>query len=558
LVLRHGSNAPMFAPVKNMMSTSLVLALLALASVHTYAQELSLEAEPFTLGGSISARTVAYTASGIGARRSPLSYVLTGSITPQLYGIALPLSFTLTEQDRSSSQPLNQFGLTARHEWIALHGGYRNPSYSQYTLAGHQLLGAGVDLTPGALRLSFAAGEFQRAVANDTLSSFPIQPAFRRTGWAAKLGVETSEYSIYSTFLSASDDSTTLSQALAASVTPAENVALSFGLGMSPTDGLRIEAEWAASAYTRDVRSKPMVIQDASLRSIAESILEPRLSTSLYQALRATVALRRPDWGVNASYSRIDPDFRSMGAYAMNTDQEVITVAPSLNLSQQNVRLGMQLSVVTDNLQNKKWFTTERLQPMLSVSWMPSTTFGVDVQMGDVITTQASGTREVTDSVALNNRNPMLTLSPRLSFIDPALVQMVSATFVSQWYIDNNPSTRQFSEYSVVTANTNYSATFVAEQLSLGVGGFVTHFSGQQGVNTSGGFSANASKALPKHQLTVGATTALGLGGSTTTITGGVNGTYAPWPRHSIQASLAITSATFTELTAVLGYAVTF
>lgn len=548
----------MFAPVKNMMSISIVLALLALASTHTYAQELSLEAEPFTIGGSISARTVAYTASGIGARRSPLSYVLTGTITPQLYGIALPLSFTLTEQDRSSSQPLNQFGLSARHEWIALHGGYRNPSYSQYTLAGHQLLGAGVDLTPGALRLSFAAGEFQRAVANDTLSSFPIQPAFRRTGWAAKLGVETSEYSIYSTFLSASDDSTSLSQALAASVTPAANAALSFGLGMSPTDGLRIEAEWAASAYTRDVRSKPMVIQDAGLRSIAESILEPRLSTSLYQALRTTVALRRPDWGINASYSRIDPDFRSMGAYAMNTDQEVITVAPSLNLSQQNVRLGMQLSVVTDNLQNKKWFTTERLQPMFSVSWMPSTTFGVDAQMGDVITTQTSGARAITDSVALNNRNPMLTVSPRLSFIDPTLVQMVSATVVSQWYIDNNPFTRQFSEYSVVTANTNYSATFVAEQLSLGVGGFVTHFSGQQGVNTSGGVSANASKALPKQQLTLGATTALGLGGSTTTITGGVNGTFAPWPRHSIQASLAITSATFTELTAVLGYAVTF
>ncbi len=535
-----------------------LLAMFLMPALVVQAQELSADADPFTIGGSVTARTVAYSASGIGARRAPFSYILSGTVTPTVYGVGLPLTFTLTEQDRSTSQPLNQFGLSARHDWIAVHGGFRNPTFSNFTLAGHQMLGGGIDLSPGIFRVSVAAGQLMRAVEQDTPSIAPVLPSYSRSGWAARVGVEDTEFFVLGTVLSASDDTTSLRRApVNVDVTPGENVALSLAAGITPADGVRLDAEWALSAFTRDVRSSAIVIKSNDIRTLAESILTPRLSTSVYQAFRAGLALRRPTWGLQASYSYIDPDYRSMGAYAMNTDQAVITVAPSVVLADNRLRLGLSVTHIEDNLQTKKWFTTKRLQPMLTASWTPSMTFGVDVSLGDVLTTQSSGTRPIADSVALNNRNPMLTVSPRLSFISPELIQNISATVVSQWYLDNNPVTRQFSEYAVLTANTMYSVTLPASRLTLGAGGFVTHFDGLQGTNTSGGVTATASKQLPEHGLALGANTAVGLGASTT-VTAGVNGTYTPMQRHSIQASLAITSATFTELTAVLGYALSF
>lgn len=529
-----------------------------IVAVPVFAQELSTDAEPFAVGGSVTARTVAYNASGIAARRSPFSYILSGTVTPSLYGVRLPLSFTLTEQDRSTSQPLNQFGLSARHEWIALHGGFRNPSFSTFTLAGHQMLGGGVDLTPGIIRLSVAAGQLLRAVEQDTVAAAPILPSYSRSGWAVKAGVEDPEFFVLGTVLHARDDTASLrSIPRNAAVTPGENVALSLAAGITPADGMRLDAEWALSAFTRDVRSAPVSIKNGDIRTLAESILAPRLSTSLYQAFRAGLALRQPTWALQASYSYIDPDYRSMGAYAMNTDQAVVTVAPSVSLDNNRLRLGMSVTHIEDNLQSKKWFTTSRLQPTLTASWAPTMSFGVDVSLADVITTQSSGARAINDSIALNNRNPMLTVSPRLSLIDPGIVQSISATIVSQWYIDNNPITRRFSEYSVRTVNTMYTVTLIESRLTLGTGGFVTHFDGMQGVNTSGGVTATASKQLPEHGLAFGANTAVGFGTSTTVSTG-VNGTYTPMPRHAVQASLAITSATFTEFTAVLGYALSF
>jgi len=547
---------PKFAAVKILLPILTTLLMWPALAVH--AQELSTDAEPFTIGGSVALRTVAYTASGIGARRSPFSYVLSGTVTPSVYGVALPLAFTLTEQDRTTSQPLNQFGLSARHDWVAVHGGFRNPTFSNFTLAGHQMLGGGFDLSPGIFRVSVAAGQLMRAVEQDTLSLAPVLASYSRSGWAAKVGVEDSEFFVLATVLSASDDTTSLRRApVNIDVTPGENVALGFAAGITPADGMRLDAEWALSAYTRDVRSSQITIKNGDIRTLAESILTPRLSTSVYQAFRAGLALRRPTWGLQASYSYIDPDYRSMGAYAMNTDQAVITVAPSVVLADNRLRLGLSITHIEDNLQTKKWFTTTRVQPMLTASWTPTMSFGVDASLGDVFTSQASGARPVNDSVALNNRNPMLTVSPRLSFISPELIQNISATVVSQWYIDNNPVTRQFSEYAVVTANTMYSVTLPASQLTLGAGGFVTHFDGLQGTNTSGGVTATASKQLPEHGLALGANTAVGLGASTT-VNAGINGTYSPMPRHALQASLAITSATFTELTAVLGYALSF
>ena len=75
------------------------------------------------------------------------------------------------------------------YKWITIHAGYRNINYSQFTLAGHTFLGAGVELHPGIFRFGFISGRFNRAIKADTsLKSF--QPyTYSNRGIAAKIGL---------------------------------------------------------------------------------------------------------------------------------------------------------------------------------------------------------------------------------------------------------------------------------------------------------------------------------------------------------------------------------
>lgn len=86
--------------------------------------------KPFAISSSLDIRGIGYTVDGIQARRSPFTYIVSGSPTITIYGLSIPLSFTFSEQDRSFRQPFNQFGLSPNYKWITLHGGYRNITFS--------------------------------------------------------------------------------------------------------------------------------------------------------------------------------------------------------------------------------------------------------------------------------------------------------------------------------------------------------------------------------------------------------------------------------------------
>ena len=122
------------------------------------------------VSGDLSGRFVFYNATGIDNRRDPFGYVLGGNINVDLYGLSLPFSFTYSNQESYFGQPFNQFGVSPTYKWATLHLGYRNISHSSYTLAGHQLLGAGFELNPGKLRVSFISGRLRKAVEHDQLS----------------------------------------------------------------------------------------------------------------------------------------------------------------------------------------------------------------------------------------------------------------------------------------------------------------------------------------------------------------------------------------------------
>ena len=94
-------------------------------------QEITTLKDTFKVSGSAGIQLTSYSSSGIQARRNPFSYLLNGSINLSKGEFSIPLSFTYSEQERSFSQPFNQFGIAPTYKWIKTYIGFQNITWSK-------------------------------------------------------------------------------------------------------------------------------------------------------------------------------------------------------------------------------------------------------------------------------------------------------------------------------------------------------------------------------------------------------------------------------------------
>ena len=205
------------------MKKQLFLLLFAYSTV--YGQDISsiLKAKPFGIHASLSAGYNGY--SNISKDTSLSSPIGSNSVyyvqfnpVINIYSFSLPFNFMLSSQGNTAnaSLPFNRFSVSPGYKWITLHLGWQSLQFSQFTLAGQQMNGAGIELNPGKLRLGFMYGTFNEAVTD--ISQFnnlnSNATLYKRKGYAAKLGYGSSGSYIQFTFLKAKDDSTSISKAL--------------------------------------------------------------------------------------------------------------------------------------------------------------------------------------------------------------------------------------------------------------------------------------------------------------------------------------------------------
>ncbi len=518
-----------------------------------------------TFGGAISARTVFYDATAIAQRRKPFSYVLSGSVTANLFDIALPFSFTYSEQERSYSQPFNQFGVSPHYEWATVHLGYRSLTFSPFTLAGHQFLGAGIELNPGKFRFGMMYGQLQRAVEEDTLRA-GAQPAYERTGFSGKIGYGTDNSYVDLIVVRAKDDATSLSKAPEqAGILPSENLVVGLSGRSEIASGITLHFDGAISDYTRDIRADLLDNND-DLAQTASSLLPVRTSTQLYTALSGGIALNFSDFSLNASFTRVDPDYQSMGAYYVSNDIQSITVAPAVVMFGGVLRANANLSLQHDNLQNKKAATTQRIIPVLNLSWSPSGTWGIDAQYTDVLTSQTAGNKPLNDTTRMEQSSPAFSLSARYTVGDSAISHAVFLNSMLQVLADRNRFTASYSEYTNTTIYGAYSLGFVPQNLTLTATAGGTRTDNGLGTITGSNVSIGAVQGMFDNTLSAHITLALSLFGKGQTINSAAGCSYAVTKQHtfSLDVSHMRSSAqttentTFSEFTAVASYVFSF
>lgn len=320
------------------------------------------KADPFSIHGNVGLNLRSYQAAGTENRQAPFMWYLGGQMNVSIYKINIPLSVLLTAQSLTYSHPFHQGAYTNRftrigaspyYRWIKLHFGHRYMDFSPLTVANHTFLGAGIELTPGKFRSAFFYGLLAKTEPQDlALQNVNLQ-IFKRKGWGMKLGYGTRERFLDLIVFKARDKPNAVDPLNqdTAYIFQNENMVIGLNGQTMLFKKLRLNLEVASSAFTKDVADP----ETDSKRFLHPSfMIRPRTSTVFRSAVNAGIQYQYKILTLGLAYRRVDPEYRSLGAYFFNNDLENITGIAGVSLFKSRVRLNGSLGRQRNNLYGDK------------------------------------------------------------------------------------------------------------------------------------------------------------------------------------------------------------
>ena len=428
--------------------------------------------KPFTITGGVNLQGQIYSMGGAPPRQPWNSYVLSGTPTLNVYGIQLPFSFTLSNNQRDFRQPFNQIGVSPMYKWMKIHAGYRSVTFSQFGLAGHMILGGGFEMTPKKFRLSVMYGRSNKAVAEDTTKTISQNlnsinyPAYKQMLLAVKMGVGTANNFFDLYFLKGKDDTTSLKvKPQKTEVLPGENFVLGFVHKFSFfKNKLDWQSEAAGSVFTRDQSMMKYDLSTVKQADLIRKIMIPNYSTTFYTAIESQVKYKHKYFSVGGKYRRIEPDYKSMGAYFFQSDLEQMTGTFTAKLFKSKLNLNGSYGIQNDNISRKKVATTQRNIYSIVVNYILNKHFGIDFNVSNYGTAQRAGTKSLSDTNRINQISNSYTVTPHFFFQKGNKAHSILLILGNQTLNDRNTFTSNYSEMSMIFGNLNYSLSDIEKK----------------------------------------------------------------------------------------------
>lgn len=272
---------------------------------------LSLESVgQLTLLGTVDSQWRHYQAWGQELRMPPNAYFVTGKLMGQWKDkIRIPVNFSFTNQrvligvpsfqiPKRWAQSFNRISLQPR--WKS-HQGYLGThalTFSPYTLAGHRVQGLGYVFRSPSLPWygGIQGGQFLQRVLPDSLGI--SRPSYARWGGSAKVGYQHAKGFVEVSHLLTSD---VWSGQTWDRILPEKNQATSLAFRQQVAEAWRLSGTYGQSSLWRD-----------------ETLGWSRLPTR--RAWKMEGAYQQGDWEGGLAYAHIDPQFRTHGAYLINSD----------------------------------------------------------------------------------------------------------------------------------------------------------------------------------------------------------------------------------------------
>ena len=545
-----------------------ILLTMVLTVGRAQAQDVSSLKDTLKVDGDVNLRNVVYGVSGLDDRRVPYSFVLGANVTVSKGEFSLPFGITYSEQERSFSQPFNQFGIAPSYKWAKAYLGFNSLDWSTYTLGGAQFLGAGLELNPKKIRFGFMYGRFRRGTPIDSIGfiDHSTPPSYQRNGWATKIGVGDDSKHVDLIIFKGKDKTDGVSPLMKDSLTfifPAENTAIGLK-GLLPIGKIATFLfDGGISLFSRDITS-PNVDTSGAENSLLflNSLHNVKLSTSVYYGANAGLKFNLKGHAIGFNTRYVLPDYQAMGIFYMDNDVFSYGFTHAFSFWKSKVNLNYGLNRLNDNLLDKKPVTTIRLQPLVSLSVNPSNNWGVSANWNNFYTRQEDGLIELSDSFRMDQSNPGLTITPYAQWGDTVTYHSVFLTYADMQLLDNNAVTAVYSQYRATVYGLNYSQSMIPRNMSLSGGLNFTRNQNAELDETAYGLSLGASRSSDANKWTAGANLSFQFSNVSNTISLNLNGNYNLKHQQALDFGLTVlnnqakqaTSIDFTEVTFMVTY----
>ncbi len=440
--------------------------------------------KPVQFSGNLNFSLETYSVSGIEARRQPFTWMISGAPTLTVLGVQMPFQLLLGNFENRFYQPFNQYGISPRYKWLTVHAGYRNVNFSPYTLAGYRMLGGGIEINTAyradgprtGLRIGAMYGRLNRSTALDSAQfanplAFRPLPSYSRMAYALKVGVGHDEGFFDVSYLHGWDVERSLTAAQRDSIAPQRNTAVGFSwrkdLYKKGNRRLFWRGDLGASAYTlddrqpfRDVTGESNIVQD-----VVGGWIGAKISTQYLGAGETSLQYQAPRGGVGLAYKRVDPEYRSMGAYFFQNDIEQLTITPNMRFDSIRVNVTTSLGLQRDNVAGQRLVTSERVIGNVNVNWNPSQRFGLNANWSNFGVTQ-NPTRVAPDAELFKQVSNNFTVVPYVNLITEKTVRSIQLVGVYQSLNSPVQSINAAPDQHTLVGAFVYSHTWIARAIT--------------------------------------------------------------------------------------------
>ena len=553
----------------------LCIILLLTTTVALHAQSLSnlKNSSPVTVNGSLGLNSAFYNASGIPDRQTPFSFGVNANATLTVYGISMPFSFTWYSNEKAGfRQPFNQFGISPTYKWLTVHLGYRNVSFSEFTLNGHTFLGAGLEAKPGKFRLAAVYGKFNQTSQYDLIMADSI-PKLTRLGWAAKIGYGTEKSFVDVSMLRIGDNTKNFIPYEDPDLpVPAQNMALGLTSRISLTSKLVLNVDGSLSFLTSNSSLGTSDTINDRLLEYASNLITINSTSQRFSALKASLSYNFSKNVISGiEYRRIDPGYQSMGSYFFNNDLEQITFNQSVSFLESKFRARGSIGMQRDNLDGAKNSTSKRLIGSISGNYTIDENWALDLSYNNFSTNQKAIKNIADNSLMVYQVNHNLLLSPRFMKVTDGFSHLVMLNL--NWMIlnDKNTQTSDMTDTDTKVAMLMYSLGLPKQKINMSLGANYTKMVNQNYTNQLAGGTLSLSSSLLKDKLSINWNNAYMLnnlnGENGRIFNTALNSIYRFLPRHSVTLNLSLIKNSFADTSVIpsyneirgdLGYAFTF
>ncbi|MCC5941185.1 MAG: hypothetical protein JJU37_06535 [Balneolaceae bacterium] len=458
--------------------------------------------QPFATSGTISFDANAYTADGIENRRSPTVLRTDVGVNVNTFGFRSGFNINYSTDDTGLRQNMNTISYSASWRWLNIQAGDINTRFSEYSLNGASLRGGYIRAEPGNFLIELIAGRAQRAVRPSMDQGFR-EPSFERWSGGAKLGIgrETGSYFHLSTYYSIDERASLSGEEV--EIKAQENISITPDFKVDFFDGrFSVESEITVSAFTRDLGSSPIDLNEIAYPTFLSNIYLPRNTTRVNYAGQAFANFVSNPFDLTFGYERIQPGFISHGRSRARDDHERISLSPSFRMLNNRVNIQSNVVLGRDNLLGSRLQTQSEtsintnLQIMFTDYFSLNTNY--DLFLNDVTPQDDQGFEQ--SQISHN-----IMLQPNFNFRtgDYSHTFSVSGSFMT---IENTFSDDMQGDDSTlsetISGNINYSIRFPGGLSANLAGNYMVNSSGQADI-TNVGVNAGSSYSFFDRSLTL-------------------------------------------------------